>query len=40
MRGVFPLATEVAQLARRFDVSAAELSALMACFALYRREGI
>lgn len=34
VRGVFPLATEVAQLARRFGVSAAELSALMACFTL------
>jgi AcrR family transcriptional regulator len=40
VRGVFPLATEVAQLARRFDVSAAEVSVLMACFALYRREGV
>jgi hypothetical protein len=34
VRGVFPLATEVAQLARRFDVSAAEVSVLMVCFAL------
>jgi AcrR family transcriptional regulator len=34
VRGVFPLATEVAQVARRFGVSAAEVSVLMACFAL------
>jgi hypothetical protein len=37
VRGVFPLATEVAQLARRFGVSAAEVSVLMACFALCMR---
>jgi AcrR family transcriptional regulator len=34
VRGVFPLATEAAQLARRPGVTAAELSALMARFAL------
>lgn len=34
VRGVFPLASEVAQLARRFRVSAIDVSALMVCFAL------
>ena len=33
-RGVFPLASEVAQLARRFHVSAIDVSVLMVCFAL------
>ena len=34
VRGVFPLASEVAQLPRRFGVSAMDVSVLMVCFAL------
>lgn len=34
VRGVFPLAGEVAPLARRFQVSATDVAVLMVCFAL------
>ena len=37
VRGVFPLATEAVQLASRHGVTAAEVSVLMACFALSTR---